>query len=101
VVTDFGAANSHGNTLATEPVTVYGQFARILIDVVYGYALIGVIFASAFVAVGVSHLDPDSRGSGAGFRLLIFPGSVAFWPILLRRWLTGLTEPPQEGNPHR
>jgi hypothetical protein len=82
-------------------MTGYEHFARVLTVALYGYVLLGVIFALAFVTVGVSRLDPDSRGSGAGFRLLIFPGAVAFWPLLLRRWIAGQTEPPPEGNPHR
>jgi hypothetical protein len=82
-------------------MTAYEQFAHVLVYMVYGYASLGVIFATAFVTVGATRLDPDAHGSGAGFRLLIFPGAVAFWPVLLRRWLAGQTEPPPEGNPHR
>jgi hypothetical protein len=82
-------------------MTGYEHFARVVVYAFYVYTLLGAIFAIAFVTVGVMRLDPDSRGSGVGFRLLIFPGVVAFWPILLRRWIAGQTEPPPEGNPHR
>ena len=50
------------------------------------YLLIGLLFAIAFVTIGVPRVDPTARGAGAGFRLLILPGSVALWPVLLRKW---------------
>ena len=52
------------------------------------------------VTAGVQRVDPEARGAGFGFRTLIFPGVVAFWPLLLRRWVGGATEPPPERNPH-
>lgn len=64
------------------------------------YAGLGVLFAIAFVIVGVNRVDPVARDSGWGFRLMIFPGSVAFWPLLLYRWVHGLP-PPVERNAHR
>jgi len=51
------------------------------------YLLVGGLFGTLFVAVGVSRIDPMAKGSGIGFRLLILPGAVAFWPLLLYRWL--------------
>lgn len=51
------------------------------------YVIAGVLFAAAFVSTGVGRVDPQAKGSGVGFRLLIFPGVAAFWPMLLRRWL--------------
>ena len=67
----------------------------------YAYASAGVVFAVAFVAVGVKRVDAQAVGTSLGFRLLIFPGCVAFWPMFLRRWLGGKTVPPEEENPHR
>jgi hypothetical protein len=64
------------------------------------YALIGAIFGLAFVAFGVQRVDSGAKGSGIGFRVLIFPGSVAFWPLLLRHWIGGQHEPVEEANPH-
>ena len=77
------------------------QIAKVFVWVFYAYALIGVVFALAFVTVGVKRIDEQAVGTGFGFRLLIFPGCAAFWPMLLRRWADGKTEPPEEENPHR
>ena len=65
------------------------------------YGLMGLLFATAFVWFGVPRLDSEARGSGIAFRLLILPGVVAFWPMLLVRGIRGVHEPPIERNPHR
>ena len=80
---------------------MFERFALLLVDVLLLYALLGVVFALAFVSVGVKRIDAQAAGTGAAFRILIFPGSVAFWPLLLRRWMAGKSEPPEERNPHR
>jgi len=51
------------------------------------YTGIGLLFAIAFLTVGISQVDPDSEGSGVGFRLIILPGVAALWPVLLTRWV--------------
>ena len=50
------------------------------------YALLGTIFATAFVVRGIGFVDPVAKGSTIGFRLVVFPGVVALWPLLLRAW---------------
>ncbi len=51
------------------------------------YAVIGAIFAVVFVKVGVTRIDDAAKSSTLGFKLLIFPGAAALWPVLLIRWL--------------
>ena len=51
------------------------------------YLLIGLLFAVVFVTTGIERVDATARGASAGFRLLILPGVVALWPVLLRKWL--------------
>jgi hypothetical protein len=65
------------------------------------YVVVGLLFAPAFVIKGVQRIDPHAQGAPLGFRLLILPGSVAFWPLLLARWAGGATSPPVERSPHR
>jgi len=50
------------------------------------YALIGVVFALAFVTKGVERIDDAAKGAPIGFRVLIFPGAAALWPVLASRW---------------
>jgi hypothetical protein len=65
------------------------------------YLGLGFLFALGFVATGARRLDPGAQGSGIGFRLLLLPGSMALWPLLLRRWLRGGHPSPVEQNAHR
>jgi len=80
---------------------VFERIAVLFVDALSLYVLLGVVFAVAFVRVGVKRIDSQAVGTGVGFRVLIFPGSVAFWPLLLRRWARGNAEPPLERNTHQ
>jgi hypothetical protein len=51
------------------------------------YVAIGIVFATAFVVAGAGALDPAAKSSSLGFRAMIYPGVVAFWPLLAKRWL--------------
>ena len=74
--------------------------ARVMVDILVAYVALGALFALPFVARGVERLDPDARGAGWGFRLIILPGSAALWPLLAWRLLRG-EGPPDEKSAHR
>src|SRR2546427_7298921 len=65
------------------------------------YLLCGMAFAIPFVLVGVAKIDPHAAHGSWGFRVLIIPGTMFLWPLLARRWMKGIHEPPEENNPHR
>jgi len=65
------------------------------------YLACGFLFAIPFVGIGVKKIDPHAAHGSWGFRVLIIPGTMAFWPLLLRRWLRGVHAPPEECNAHR
>ncbi len=75
--------------------------AKVIVYVLAAYAGLGLLFAVPFVWRGVQRLDPEAEGSRLGFRLLILPGTAAFWPLFLYRAIAGVLEPPVEKNPHR
>ena len=60
-------------------------FANIVTIVLALYLLAGLLFAVPFVLRGVNRIDPVAREGSWGFRLIILPGVVALWPLLLRR----------------
>jgi hypothetical protein len=64
-------------------------WAEILTGFLGLYAAVGVLFALAFVIFGAPRIDASAQGSGLAFRLLIFPGSAALWPLLFYRWRRG------------
>lgn len=71
-----------------------------LVTVAGLYLLVGVLVAVPFAFRGVGRIDPSAREGTLGFRLLILPGSIALWPLVLRRWRSG-APPPAERNAHR
>jgi len=51
-----------------------------------GYLLLGLLFALGFVFKGVNTVDPVAADAPLIFRLMILPGSVGLWPIVLTMW---------------
>jgi hypothetical protein len=51
------------------------------------YLAIGSLVAAPFVIFGIGRVDPSARGAPLMFRALVFPGVVAMWPLILRRWI--------------
>jgi hypothetical protein len=80
---------------------MYERLAIAFVYAFYFYFGIGLLFGVAFVTTGVKRLDPNASGSSIGFRLLILPGSAAFWPLLLHRCIRKERDVPEERNPHR
>jgi len=62
--------------------------AIFLLSTFAGYLILGVVFAIAFVLLGIEKVDATAHGSTVGFRLIIIPGVILLWPILLRKWLS-------------
>lgn len=60
--------------------------AVILISIAV-YLSIGLLFAVPFVSRGVNSIDEGAVNAGWGFRLIIIPGTVLFWPALLNKWM--------------
>jgi hypothetical protein len=63
--------------------------AELFIGALAAYGLAGAIFAVAFVTVGIQRVDPVAEHAPVGFRLIVFPGVAALWPLLLVRWVRG------------
>lgn len=62
-------------------------FALVFSNVFLIYLLLGLAFALVFVTLGVSRLDEKAKGTSWVFKALIFPGSIALWPVLLLKWM--------------
>lgn len=50
------------------------------------YVLAGLAFALTLHLRGLSTLDAGTQGASILFRILITPGLVALWPVMLRKW---------------
>ena len=75
--------------------------ARIFVTALGIYAGLGVVFAVPFVWRLVERLDPAARHGTWGFRLLVLPGAIVFWPYLVARLAGGAVAPPDEWTAHR
>ena len=51
------------------------------------YFLIGILFGIVFIFKGIGQVDEDAKGSSIATRLLLLPGSIAFWSVLLIKWI--------------
>ena len=71
-----------------------------LVLLLLAYLGFGLVFAVPFVFKGANRIDPVALAGTWGFRLIILPGVVALWPLLLRRWVAD-DPPPTERNAHR
>lgn len=64
------------------------------------YLVLGLVFAVLFLARGVQIVDSHAEAAGLAARLILLPGTMVFWPVLLKRWLRG-DPTPIEHNAHR
>ena len=58
-----------------------------ILMLVSAYLLLGLLFAIAFVIKGVTVVDEGAQGCSAGFRIIIIPGAMLLWPVLLKKWI--------------
>lgn len=75
--------------------------ASVLLQGAAAYVGSGLLFALAFVTIGVQRVDAAARGASLGFRVLILPGCALLWPLLAVRWAAGSMRPPTELTAHR
>ena len=72
-----------------------------LLVALLAHLALGFVFALLFVTRWVGRVDPDAVDGSPGFRLAIFPGAVALWPLLALRLVAGAEALPVERTPHR
>lgn len=51
------------------------------------YLAAGFLFAIPFALKGASRIDEAAIGASWGFRLIIVPGAMVFWPLLWKKWV--------------
>ena len=60
----------------------------IILLVIEVYLALGVLFSIPFVIKGVTAIDPEGAlGTKWTFRVIIIPGTIIFWPVLLKKWI--------------
>jgi hypothetical protein len=61
--------------------------AEVILLIAVAYVLCGLAVGVPFVLRGVERVDEAARGAPLGFRLLILPGTVALWPLMVTKWI--------------
>lgn len=51
------------------------------------YLILGAVFALWFLIRLIHKIDEGAEGAPLSFKLIIFPGCVVFWPVLLKKYL--------------
>lgn len=51
------------------------------------YVAVGLVCGLAFVAVGINRVDAVAKDSPFIFRVMILPGCVGLWPVVLWKWI--------------
>jgi hypothetical protein len=62
---------------------------EILLIIAAIYLLAGVLFVIPFLMKGLTKVDEGAHGSTIGFKIIIIPGVIVFWPVLLSKWMKG------------
>lgn len=62
------------------------EIISILLMLLSAYLVIGILFSVLFIFMGLTKVDRGVEGSWKLFKVLIFPGLVAFWPLFLIKW---------------
>lgn len=65
----------------------------IVLILIVTYLACGLLFAIPFVIKGVDKLDEAANGGSIGFHIIIIPGVMVFWPLLLKKWMNNAKHP--------
>jgi hypothetical protein len=60
---------------------------QIIIIAVSIYLLLGVLFVIPFLTKGITKVDEGAHGGTIGFKIIIIPGVIVFWLVLLNKWM--------------
>lgn len=63
------------------------MFVQIILILVSIYLLLGVLFVIPFLIKGLRKVDEDAHGGTIAFKIIIIPGVIVFWPLLLSKWM--------------
>ena len=61
--------------------------AELLVHLLESYAAAGALFSALFLWKWIGQIDPAAAHGSWGFRVLVFPGLVVFWPLFAARLL--------------
>ena len=60
---------------------------EVILIIVAIYLLLGVFFVIPFLVKGLTKVDAGAHRGTIGFKIIIIPGVIVFWPVLLSKWM--------------
>lgn len=60
---------------------------NIILMIVAIYLCCGFVFAVPFVLKGANAIDEGAHETTLGFKIIIIPATMVFWPLLLKKWI--------------
>lgn len=63
---------------------------QLVLIIVLIYLMLGVLFVIPFLLKGLTKVDEGAHGGTIGFKIIIIPGVIVFWPVLLKKWMRNL-----------
>jgi hypothetical protein len=64
------------------------ELARWIVGAFGAYLFVGATCAAVFVSKGLQRIDGAAKDMPWMARLLVVPGLVALWPLMLAKWIT-------------
>lgn len=72
------------------------DFVRAVLMALASYLVMGIGWLLPFHRFALPAIDESARGASWGFKILISPGLITLWPVILWKWNTVR----RGGNPH-
>ena len=64
------------------------ELVLIILLLITGYLCAGFLVTVFLLVKGLGRVDEMAKGSTTGFKLIIIPGMLVFWPVLLKKWIS-------------
>lgn len=63
------------------------EIVTITFSIIAVYLALGFVFMIPFIIKGINKIDEGAHGSSIGFYIIIIPGVIVFWVVLLEKWI--------------
>jgi hypothetical protein len=63
---------------------------EIIMITVLIYLILGMLFVVPFLVKGMTKVDKGAHGGTIGFKIIIMPGVIVFWPTLMSKWVKAI-----------
>lgn len=61
--------------------------ALLILQIAGAYLAAGLAIGLGFISLGIGKIDPGAKAMPLRVRLVLLPGTVALWPLMLAKWV--------------